>query len=113
MSGRNGTAAVSEVVAGSEVRRRRVPEAPGRPRRLSFAAAVQSTAASWQVIVLTRDSVAAGLSEAAQADLSDHTVGDRPGRVEPRAAKRRPKPYDLLTKPGDLARADLLVQKWP
>lgn len=28
-----------------------------------------------------------------------HRVGDRPGRVEPRARKRRPKPYRLLSEP--------------
>jgi hypothetical protein len=30
--------------------------------------------------------------------LPRHSVGNRPGRVEPRALKRRPKPYDLLNK---------------
>jgi DDE family transposase len=33
-----------------------------------------------------------------------HGVGNRPGRVEPRALKRRPKPYDLLIKPRAKAR---------
>jgi hypothetical protein len=28
--------------------------------------------------------------------LAQHRVGDRPDRVEPRAVKRRPKPYPLL-----------------
>lgn len=32
-------------------------------------------------------------------------VGNRPGRVEPRAMKRRPKPTPLLTRPRDEARA--------
>jgi hypothetical protein len=31
-------------------------------------------------------------------------VGDRPGRYEPRAKKRRPKQYDLLTIPRNEAR---------
>ncbi len=34
-------------------------------------------------------------------------VGKRPGRIEPRAVKRRPKPYPLLMKPRDDARADV------
>ena len=34
----------------------------------------------------------------------------RPGRVEPRAVKRRPKPYPLLTKPRHEARKALLQQ---
>ena len=81
------------------------------PRQLSFTAAMQAIAASWLVIVLSDDSVAASLIEAALANLPDHIVGNRPGRVEPRAVKRRPKPHDLLTKPRDQARAELLAEK--
>jgi hypothetical protein len=33
-----------------------------------------------------------------------HAVGNRPGRIEPRALKRRPKPYDLLIQPREKAR---------
>jgi hypothetical protein len=36
--------------------------------------------------------------------IARHSVGNRPGRVEPLALKRRPKPYDLLTKPREKAR---------
>ena len=81
------------------------------PRRLSFTAAMQSIAASWQVIVLSGDSMIAHLIEAALASMSSHIVGNRPGRVEPRAMKRRPKPHALLTKPRDQARAELLAMK--
>ena len=34
----------------------------------------------------------------------DQSIGNRPGRIEPRAIKRRPKPYPLLTKARALAR---------
>ena len=34
-------------------------------------------------------------------------VGDRPGRVEPRCKKRRPKPYRMLTIPRNEARKAL------
>lgn len=37
--------------------------------------------------------------------IAQQRVGDRPGRIEPRAVKRRPKPYPLLTKPRECARA--------
>jgi hypothetical protein len=37
----------------------------------------------------------------------------RPGRVEPRAQKRRPKPYDLMNKPRAVLRAKLLQQDSP
>lgn len=36
--------------------------------------------------------------------ISQQRVGDRPGRIEPRALKRRPRNYPLLTKPRTLAR---------
>jgi Transposase DDE domain len=36
--------------------------------------------------------------------IAHHSVGNRPDRLEPRCVKRRPKPYDLLTKPRAQAR---------
>jgi len=78
------------------------------PRQLSFSAAVQAIAASWQVIVLSSDPVAARLIEVVLENLGGYIVGNRAGRVEPRAVKRRPKPHDLLTEPRDQARAKLL-----
>ena len=84
-----------------------------QPRQLSFTAAMQSIAASWLVIVLCEDRVAERLIEAALASLPDHIVGHRPGRIEPRALKRRPKPHALLTKPRAQARAELLAEKSP
>ena len=80
------------------------------PRRLSFTVAMQSIAASWLVVVLADDSVVANLTEAALANLTCHLAGNRPGRVEPRAVKRRPKPHDLLPTPRDQARAELLTK---
>lgn len=79
------------------------------PRQLSFSAALQAIAASWQVIVLSSDPVAARLVEVELENLAAYVVGKRPGRVEPRAVKRRPKPHALLTKPRDQARAELLA----
>ena len=61
-------------------------------------------------MVLSDDAAAVRLIEAARANLAGHLVGNRPGRVEPRAVKRRPKPHDLLTKPRDQARAELLAE---
>lgn len=39
--------------------------------------------------------------------MAQQRVGNRPGRIEPRAVKRRPKPYPLLTKPRVQAREDV------
>ena len=36
--------------------------------------------------------------------VAEQIIGNRPGRIEPRAVKRRPKPYPLLTKTRTLAR---------
>ena len=38
-------------------------------------------------------------------------VPDRPGRLEPRAVKRRPKEYDRLNQPRDVLRKRLLRKK--
>ena len=38
---------------------------------------------------------------------------DRPGRVEPRVLKRRPKPYDLMNRPRDVLRKALRRRKKP
>ncbi|MHC8394309.1 IS4 family transposase [Pseudomonas sp. LB3P93] len=39
--------------------------------------------------------------------IAQRRVGNRPGRIEPRAIKRRPQAYPLLTKPRRSARADV------
>jgi hypothetical protein len=38
--------------------------------------------------------------------IAEPRVGLRPARVEPRALKRRPKPFSLLTKPRPDAREE-------
>lgn len=43
--------------------------------------------------------------------LADQRVGDRPGRCEPRAIKRRPKAQPLLTRPRRQARDELLAKR--
>jgi hypothetical protein len=39
--------------------------------------------------------------------IGQKRVADRPGRIEPRAVKKRPKPYPRLTQPRALARAHI------
>ena len=86
-------------------------EAGVSPRTLSFTAAVQTIGASWLVMVLGDDTLSSRLVDAAWATLAVHVVGNRPGRVEPRAIKRRPKEHALLTKPRAEARAERLKGK--
>ena len=45
--------------------------------------------------------------------VAQQRVGNRSGRIEPRAIKRRPKPYPLLTKPRQFAREDVIKNGHP
>lgn len=78
------------------------------PRQLSFAAAVQ-TLAAFAVAYVGTDPVL--WRQRLLAALATHRVGDRPNRVEPRARKRRPKPYPLLMEPRSQARRRLLGER--
>lgn len=40
--------------------------------------------------------------------IAKRVVGNRPGKIEPRAVKRRPKPYKLLMIPRNEARQDIM-----
>jgi len=40
--------------------------------------------------------------------IAQRQFGKRPGRIEPRAVKRRPKPFPLLTKPRTQAREEII-----
>jgi len=74
------------------------------PRQLSFKHTVQIWVAWSQRQFLS----AAGEDAATLLMLiAQIRVGDRPGRVEPRAVKRRPKPYPRLDKPRRQARMEI------
>lgn len=45
--------------------------------------------------------------------IAQQKVGDRPGRIEPRAIKHRPKPFPLLTMPRGLAREHVVMHGHP
>lgn len=45
--------------------------------------------------------------------IAKRVVGNRPGRIEPRAVKRRPKPYKLLMIPRNEARQDIMKNGHP
>lgn len=45
--------------------------------------------------------------------IAEQRVGNRPGRIEPRAIKRRPKAYPLLMKPRALAREEIRRHGYP
>jgi hypothetical protein len=74
------------------------------PRQLSFTGAVQTLAAFAERLAEAQGTTVEELHGWLLIAIGAHLVGDRPGRVEPRARKRRPKPYPLLTRPRHEAR---------
>jgi putative transposase len=77
------------------------------PRELSFKATLQALTAFRDTMRTADPEKRAQLWDAMFDVIAYDRVGDRPGRYEPRAKKRRPKQYDLLTIPRDEARKRL------
>lgn len=74
-----------------------------RPRQLSFKHALQ----------IVQAARVGGLEQGLEIQLAlrllmgQRQIGNRPGRIEPRAVKRRNKPYPLLVKPRSVAREEV------
>ncbi len=87
-------------------------EAECEPDELSFTATMQMLANSWLVAAVIVDGSCDASEPLVRLRLihgGSHRVGNRPDRVEPRAAKRRPKSHPLLTTPRREARAALVA----
>lgn len=67
------------------------------PRTLSFTNALQTIAAGWMVMPLLDRNTQGVLLKFDLDSIAGQTIGKRPGRVEPRAVKKRPKAQRLLT----------------
>jgi hypothetical protein len=80
------------------------------PRKLSFKHTVQIWI-SWQQRGSGTYNVEAII--ALLSLIAEPRVGMRPGRIEPRALKRRMKQYALLTKPRAIAREEVLQYGHP
>ena len=78
------------------------------PRSLSFKAALQTIGAFGIPLLLSSPSRLHDLYSAMLATIASQRVGNRPDRYEPRARKRRPKPYPYLTQPRHEAKTALL-----
>jgi hypothetical protein len=74
------------------------------PRTLSFKGALQTLRAFALPLLLCPAKQVAALVRRVWVAIADQRVGNRPHRVEPRARKRRPKPYKNLTRPRAQAR---------
>jgi hypothetical protein len=79
-------------------------ESDAEPREISFKAAKQAVAAFAPKIEAARPEGRGRLIDAMLAAVAYHRVGARPGRWEPRARKRRPKPGMRLMQPRAAAR---------
>ena len=82
------------------------------PRAISFKGAKQVVSAFAPKLEAAPPEQRVGLVEALLKAVACHRVGDRPGRWEPRARKRRPKPGKRLTQPRHVARLARNRQKW-
>ncbi len=74
------------------------------PRRVSFKGAKQAVTAFAPKIEAAQPEGRAALIDALLTAIAYHRVGDRPGRWEPRARKRRPKPGFRLMQPRATAK---------
>ena len=82
------------------------------PREISFKGAKQTLTAFAAKLEAAQPEERAGLVEAMLKAVGYHRVGDRPGRWEPRARKRRPKPSKRLNQPRAIAKLAHNRAKW-
>jgi hypothetical protein len=82
------------------------------PREISFKGAKQALTAFAPKLEAARPRQRARLVDAMLQAVAYHRVGDRPGRWEPRARKRRPKPTKRLNQPRRVAKLDQNRAKW-
>jgi hypothetical protein len=82
-----------------------------RPRELSFKGALQTMTAFQDTLRRATSGDRDRLVREMLKAIAHHRVADRPGRVEPRANKRRPKPQKYLMEPRKQARKRLLARK--
>lgn len=77
------------------------------PRNISFKATIQSLNALYNKLLMATEDQIQKLLESLWSGIASQRVGNRPGRSEPRAVKRRPKPYPRLKVPRNEASKQL------
>jgi hypothetical protein len=82
------------------------------PRKISFKGAKQTLSAFAPKLEAAQPEQRAGLVSALLKAVAYHRVGNRPGRWEPRAIKRRPKPSKRLGQPRRVAKLAEKRAKW-
>ncbi len=81
-----------------------------KPRQISFTATVQFVLQEWKCLAkgrLATDDLKAFIETMLKA-IAACRVANRPGRIEPRVLKKRPKPYKRMTKPRAVLKKELL-----
>ena len=79
-----------------------------QPRQVSFQGALQTLTAFQEALRQASPSARDRLMKEMLKAIARHRIGNRFGRVEPRAKKRRPKPQRYLTEPRAQARKRLM-----
>ena len=82
------------------------------PRTLSFKGAKQTLTAFAPKLEAASAEQRVGLVDALLRAVAYHRVGNQPGRWEPRARKRRPKPGNRLMQPRHIAKLARNRPKW-
>jgi hypothetical protein len=82
------------------------------PRKVSFKGAKQALTAFAPKIEAAKAEDRAALIDAMIKTIAYHRVGNRPGRWEPRARKRRPKPATRLMQPRHIAKRPENRDRW-
>jgi putative transposase len=78
-----------------------------QPRQISFTSACQYVLASWMQLSLGMINDLGDYCLKMLSQIANCEVANRPGRLEPRAIKRRTNQYHLMQKPRNVLRAEL------
>ena len=75
-----------------------------QPRQISFTRAMRTLEAFRSTLAHARDADLPILYQHLLHAIASHQIANRPGRLEPRQRKRRPKPYPYMKQPRNKAR---------
>lgn len=78
------------------------------PNQISFKGTIQLLNKFMPYFISSNKKINALMYAELLIKIVTNKIGNRPGRVEPRAVKRRPKPYDMLTRPRHVEKSWLV-----
>jgi hypothetical protein len=81
-----------------------------KPREISFTSTVQFVLQEWKQLSkgdISQDRLTSFI-ETMLKEIAGCRVANRPGRIEPRVVKRRPKPYKSMMKPRSVLKRELM-----